>query len=76
MRALNRHPAHLDIAEEDHPGGTPVLERVREHVRIHKRAPCLPCAERAELAVGMPQAKGRLTFVHPRAEQLELEGGL
>ena len=74
--ALNRHPAHLDVAEEHHPGRPPVLERVREHVRIHERAPRLPGAERAELAVGMAKPKRRLALVHAGAEQLELEGGL
>ena len=45
--ALHRHPADLDVAEEHHAGRSPVLERVREHVRVHERAPRLAGAERA-----------------------------
>ena len=55
------------------PGRSPVLERVREHVRIHERAPRLSGAERAELAVGVPQPERGLALVHAGAEQLELE---
>ena len=71
--ALDRHPAHLDVAEEHHAGRAPVLERVREHVGVHERAPGLARAELAEFAVGVAQPERRLARVDARAEQLELE---
>src|SRR4030095_9844450 len=74
--ALDWHPAHLHVAEEDHSGWSPVLEGVRKDIRIHERAPRLAGAEFPELAVRMPETKRRLTCVHSGAEQLELEGGL
>ena len=71
--AAHRHPANLHVAEEHHAGRAPVLERVREDVRIHERAPRLPRAECPELAVRVAQAERRLSFVDAGAEQLELE---
>ena len=55
------------------PVGPQVLERVREHVRVHERAPRLPRAELAQLAVRVAQPERRLARVDARAEQLELE---
>ena len=71
--ALDGHPAHLHVAEEHHARRSPVLDRVREHVDVHERAPVLPGAEGAQLAVGVPQPERRLAGVDARAEQLELE---
>src|SRR4029078_9015440 len=49
------------------------LERVREDVRVHERAPRLSGAERAELAPRVPQTGRGLAGVHAGSEQLELE---
>ncbi len=74
--ALDRHPAELDVAEEHHARRAPVLERVGEHVDVHERAPRLPGAEVAQLAVGVAQAERGLPGVDAGAEELELERGL
>src|SRR6185436_6074905 len=73
VAAAPRGPAQLDVAKEDHPGRPPVLDRVREDVGIHERAPRLAGADRAELAPGMTEAEGGLSRVDARAEELELE---
>src|SRR5215831_17900045 len=75
-RVVERHPARLDVAEEDHPVRPPVLERVREDVGIHERAPGLSRSELPDLTPGVAQAERRLPGVYARAEELELEDRL
>ena len=58
------------------PVRAPVLDRVREHVGVHERAPGLAGAELPELAPGVAQAERRLPGVDAGAEQLELEDRL
>ena len=62
---LHRHPADLNVAEERHAGRAPVLDRVREDVRVHERAPRLARADLAELAPGVPETDRRLPGVEP-----------
>ncbi len=76
VRSLDRHPAKLHVTEEHHAGRSPVLDRVREHVGIHERAPRLSRTELAELAIGVTQAERRLSLIDTGAEELELEGRL
>ena len=71
-----RRPAELHVPEEHHPVRAPVLDRVREHVGVHERAPGLAGAELPELAPGVAQPERRLPGVDARAEQLELEDRL
>ncbi len=68
-----RHPAHLHVAEERHPTGTPVLQRVREDVDVHERAPVLAGTEVAPLQVGMAQTDGGLTGITTDTEEFPFE---
>ena len=70
---LPRNPPQLHVAEEHHPVRPPVLDRVREDVGVHERAPGLARADLPQLAVRLPKAEGRLPGVDAGAEQLELE---
>ena len=71
-----RRPAHLHVAEEHHAVRAPVLDRVREDVDVHERAPGLAGAELAQLAPGVAQAERGLPGVDAGAEELELEDRL
>jgi hypothetical protein len=70
---LPRRPAQLHVAKEDHPVRPPVLDRVREHVGVHERAPRLARPDLAQLAPGVAEAERRLPGVAAGAEQLELK---
>src|SRR5262249_42786736 len=63
----------LDVAEEHHAVRSPVLDRVREHVRIHEQTPRLPAADAVPDAVEVAQTEHRLPRLLADAEQLELE---
>jgi hypothetical protein len=74
--ALDGHPPHLNVAKEHHPGRPPVLERVGKDVDVHERTPRLTGAEVPQLSIGVSEPERRLSGIHARAEQLELERGL
>ena len=71
-----RRPAELHVPEEHHAVRAPVLDRVREDVDVHERAPGLARADLTQLAPGVPEPERGLPRVHAGAEQLELEDGL
>src|SRR6476661_9962043 len=71
--ALDRHPAELHIAEEDHSVGSPILNRVGKHIDIHEWAPGLAGSKLTQFSIGLTKTKGRLTRIHTCTKQFELK---
>ena len=65
-----------DVAEEQHPVRSPVIEDVREDVEIHERALELARRRPAPIAVRVPQTNRRLARIDADAEHVEVEHAL
>src|SRR5438067_558276 len=53
---VNRGPPGLNIAEEHHADGTPVVDGVREQVAVHENAVRLPEEPMANLAIDVAKS--------------------
>src|SRR5262249_40478156 len=69
----DRHISNLHVAEEQHAGRAPVLERVGKDIGVHEWAPGLSRAKVTELSIRMSEAKRRLACVYADAEQFPFE---